>query len=147
MKRFTFVAALAVALAGCVSSSTVGFVDGHVLPPRFAGYSHRAWIEGRTLVIEVDQIPGLNVGLIRYRIVDGNIYLCPVRASSGGPGRDIIRIDLSSESLPSDWQDRIYWLTYEAYYPIGNRAFWCARYRHPSERVRVVVTRSDGKRE
>jgi len=137
MKRLALMPLLAVALASCVSSTTVGFVDRDCLPLRFVGYSYRAWIEGRTLVIEVDQIPGLHVSFIEYWVIDGDIYLSPRRASSGGPGRDLVRIDLSSENLSSGWEDRIYWLTHEALYPIGNRAFWRRDEREPAERVRV----------
>jgi len=137
MMRLAFIPALAFALAGCVSSTTVGFVDRDDLPHEFVGYSYRAWIEGRTIVIEVDQIPGLHVSFVEYWVIDGDIYLSPRRASSGGPGRDLVRIDLSSENLPSDWKDRIYWLTHEALYPIGDRAFWQSDEREPAERVRV----------
>jgi len=136
-QRVCLLTTLLFAIVGCVDSRSVGYVDRSNVPDGFVGKSYRAWLDGRTIFIEVDQIPGLNVVGIEHRIDAGAIYLQPRRASSGGGGTALLRVDLSAESLPPGWERRIYWLTLEYFYPPGNPGYSRPEARKPAERVQV----------
>jgi hypothetical protein len=123
--------------AGCVSSSSVGYEVVAELPEGFVGRSHRAWVEGYVLTLEVDQTPGLRVVGIDFEIEGDAIHLIPRRISGGGAGKELFRVDLSGQHLTADWQTRVYWLVDEAYYPPGHSAFWDEEARRPTSRVRV----------
>jgi hypothetical protein len=139
MNRFLAGTALfAVAtVAGCVSSSSVGYEVVAELPEGFVGRAHRAWVEDSVVVVEVDQAPGLRVVEIDYEIRDDAIHLIPRRISGGGVGKELFGVDLSDQHLPAEWQTRVYWLVDEAYYPPGHSAFWDEEARRPTCRVRV----------
>ena len=140
MKRVRiFLVCLAFLAAGCPSSSSVGYVDRSDLPEYFLGSSHRAWLEGSRILVEVDQLPGLNVARIGYRVDGDAIYLLPQRISSGGAGTSVLSVDLASEAHTNGWETRIYWLTEEYFYPIGHPGFWNASKRKPSERVELQL--------
>lgn len=132
-----FVVLLFLTVTGCPSSNAVGYVDADALPDGFLGSSHRAWLEGSQILVEVEQIPGLNVVDIHYRVEGEDVYLMPRRASSGGGGTYVVTVDLSSETLAEGWASRVYWLTGEFYYPLGHPGFWDRSERRPSERVKL----------
>lgn len=131
-----------VVLLGCVSSSTVGYVDESAIPVDYVGRSHRTWAVGNEIFVEVEQIPGFNVADITFEIREGSIYLTPVRVSSGGSGRRTFQIKIPTKGLGSSWMDRVYWLTREGYYPITARGYWRRGDRAPSGRVRVQFSLS-----
>ena len=136
VKGLTLVfAVLAVMSAGCVSSNTVGYIDRIDLPDQYLGKSHRAWLEESRLWIEVDQIPGIWVASVSYRVDDDAVYLKPNRASCCGPGLTLLHVDLPADQLSAGWENRIYWLIRERYYPILNSAFWDESERRPTGRV------------
>jgi hypothetical protein len=101
-----------------VSSRSAGFVDGDALEPdRYAGRAQRAWRDGQTLVVEIDQYPGLNVVDIEHDVLDGAIYLVPYRRSTTASGTSEFRIELNDVQLSDDWHERVYWVTDETFSP------------------------------
>ena len=131
---------LALMLAGCVSSSTVGYVDDVALPPNFAGSSHRAWAGPHQHAIAIELVQnGLKIVSIDFRVDGGDIYLLPRRVSSRGAGKSLFVVELAEASLPEDWRNRSYWLTGERFYPFGNAGFWRRSAREPSRRFRLEL--------
>ncbi len=134
---------LLLSIASCVSSSSVGYVDdGLGVPPHLFKNPPRIWIKDSTITVEVEQTrgPGEFVARIGYRIDDSDVYLIPYHISSGRGGKSLLTVDLRAETLPKDWQDRVYWLTGESLYPIGHSAFWDRSLREPSRRVKVAFS-------
>ena len=129
------VTVVAVMSAGCVSSNTAGYIDRVDLPDEYLGKSHRAWLEETRLWIEVDQIPGIWVANVSYRVDNDAVYLTPDRASCCGPGLTLLHVDLPSDQLSEGWEKRVYWLIGETHYPIMHSAFWDESERNPTERV------------
>ena len=126
-------------LAGCVSSTSVGYRDAAGLPDGFVGRAHRAWIEGATVFVEVDQDPDLQVVAIDHRIEGDAVYLMPRRLSVGSEGCATFRIDLPEHAVAPGATPEVYWHLGETYYPLLNAAFWNPAAREPTARVRVQL--------
>jgi len=102
-----------IVLVGCSSTITIQDVD---TPPMSLVYvEDQAWAKGKTLFIEVNQRPGLNLARITPIVYKGDVYLEQLRISSGGKRKEIFELDLSSCDLPKDWQDKIYWIAGHSY--------------------------------
>ena len=81
---------------------------------------------------------GIALGaLLCNRLLKGQVHATFVPL--GAVALSVFTIDLSSEALPEGWQDRIYWLTRESFYPAGHSGFWRVEARQPSERVRLEL--------
>lgn len=70
----------------------------------------KAWSKGNSLHIEIDTLPGLNIVTLTPIIFDDAIYIRHSAISTGGGHRVEFILDLSTYNLPSNWQDKIYWL-------------------------------------
>jgi hypothetical protein len=125
---------LSVLFLACRSSDTIGYTEADHLPNRYVGDSYRAWLVRNTLVVEVEQIPGLNVADIECAVVGQDIHLSPTRISSGGPGMTTFEVPLPSFHSPKLWVDHLYWVTFETFTPI-----WSGKPTEPTQRVRVLL--------
>jgi hypothetical protein len=141
LHRLAFVVTgLAVLACGCVCPRPQSFTDATALPSDFVGESYRAYAERQRLVIEVSQIPGLNVVAFDEYVQDGVLYLSPRRISSGGGGIRKFEIDVSKYHFGQDWPTHVYWLVEGPYwYPIGHAGFWSSAHRDPWVRKRMEV--------
>jgi hypothetical protein len=134
-------AIIAFGLAGCVSPAPQAFVDADDLPSKFAGREYRAFAQDQRLMIEVSQIPGLNVSGFESFEQDGAVYVSPHRISSGGGGTARFEVDLSKYHLGADWPEHVYWLLESYAYPIGNPGFWSSSKRSPWKRKQMDIAR------
>jgi hypothetical protein len=136
---FRLLAALLLATAGCVSSRSAGVVDDDpATPPPYFKSLPRVWTKGKMITVEVEQTGGTVVASIGYRIEEGAIYLWPCSISGGRKGTSLLTVDLESELLPHDWQDRVYWLSGESLYPMGHSAYWDRSMREPAHRTKIA---------
>ena len=60
-QRVCLLTTLLLATADCAPSRTEEYVDRSNVPDGFVGKSYRAWLDERTIFIEVQQVPGLNL--------------------------------------------------------------------------------------
>jgi len=127
------------ACVGLTPPPALGFVDVHALPPHFVGTEHRVFADGDRLIVEVEQIPGLNVADLEAFERDGSLYISPIRISSGGPGRRQLEVDVARFGLGPDWHRNVYWLV-EACFPSPfTSAFWAKEEWPPWHRMRMNV--------
>jgi hypothetical protein len=99
---------VAIMVSGCVCPSRKTFVD--VTQPEEFNYHEKMSVDGQKLIIEVEQIPGLNIVSIHPLILQDIIYLERSAVSSGGAGTGRFELDFSRYNLPDDWSNRIYWI-------------------------------------
>jgi hypothetical protein len=132
---------IATFLSGCLAPRATSFVDAAALPPDYVGRSHRASAKEQLLIIEVSQIPGLNVvGFDAFK-QDGALYVSPRRVSSGGRHTAQFQIDISKFHLGADWPEHVYWLLNSYAYPIGHPGFWSKEKRAPLPRKKIDIAR------
>lgn len=132
---------MAMFLTGCVAPRPQSFVDADALPQYFVGRELRVSAKGDRLVVEVSQIPGLNVVGFDAFEQDGAIYVSPRRISSGGGGTGKFEIDVSKFQVGSDWPQHVYWLLAEYAYPISHPGFWSSEKRLPWPRKKMEIAR------
>ena len=120
-------------LLACTSSDAVGYAAADRLPRDFLGESHRAWLAGQSLFVEIEQIAGFNVADIECAISGQDLHLSPIRISSGGSGKTTFEIVLP-ESHSADRAEHLFWVTHETFTPI-----WLGRPTEPTERVRLLL--------
>lgn len=72
-------------------------------------YKPRFFGEGKTLIVEVENIGGLNIVTITNMLYLGELYLGGIRNSSGGKVTSKFYIDVSRFNLKDDWKNHIYW--------------------------------------
>ena len=137
----TTCAGLAVFLCGCVAPRPQSFVDAEFLPQGYVGREHRTLVRGAKLVIEVSQIPGLNVARIDSFAQDGALYLSPFRISSGGNGKRQFEVDVSQYHLPDDWPEHVYWVVESYAYPFITAGFWSSAKQSPWVRKQVEIVK------
>jgi hypothetical protein len=130
---------IAVFVTGYVAPRPQGFVDADALPPDFIGREYRASAKGERLIVEVSQIPGLNVAGLDAFEQDGALYVSPRRISSGGGGTKRFEVDVTKYRLGADWPQHVYWLLQEYAYPIGHSGFWSSEKRSPWPRKKMEI--------
>jgi len=123
-----------------VSSRSAGYVDDDPgSPPPYFKNAPRAWTKGRTITIEIEQADGpTKVASLGYRIEGDSVYLWPNNISGGRRGTSLLTVDLENEPLPHDWEDRVYWLSGEQFYPIGHSAYWDRSMCEPAHRTKIA---------
>jgi hypothetical protein len=137
-----FCGVIVVFVTGCVAPRPQSFVEADALPSDFAGREHLTFVRGERLIIEVSQIPGLNV--VGFDVFEqaGALYVSPRRISSGGGGTAQFEVDVTKYRLGADWPQHVYWLLEEYAYPIGHPGFWSSEKRLPWPRKKMeIVTR------
>ena len=132
---------VAACLLGCVAPRATSFVDADALPHDYIGRDHHASAKDDILIVEVSQIPGLNVSGLDAFKQDGALYLCPRRVSSGGGGTAQFEIDVSKYHLGTDWSEHVYWLLDSYAYPISHPGFWSKEKREPWPRKKMDIAR------
>jgi hypothetical protein len=138
-----FIVPLLLAAAGCVSSRSAGYVDDDPgSPPPYFKSSPKAWTKGRTIIVEIDQPGGTKVAWLDYRIEEDAVYLWPYSISGGQKGTSLLTVDLEREALSDDWQERVFWVSGESYYPMGHSAFWDRSLREPAHRTKILFSPS-----
>jgi hypothetical protein len=125
---------VSVLLFACRSSDTVGYVEADNLPRGYLGESYRAWLAGTNLVVEVQQIPGLNVADIECAVAGEDLHFSPTRISSGGPGKTTFEVPLPNSHPANFWAEHLYWVTLKTFTPM-----WLGRPTEPTVRVRVLL--------
>ena len=105
------------------------------------GRDHRAFAMDHLLIVEVSQIPGLNVAGFDTFEQDGALYVSPRRASSGGGGTAQFQVEISKFHLGADWSEHVYWLLNSYAYPIVNPGFWSKEKREPWPRKKMDIAR------
>lgn len=105
----TLLIAAVITLAGCVSPQKVRFFDEALYsgPPTITGVSADGDILRITL--KQDSAPAWVAG-VEAEVIKGDVYLSTVHISSPVHVQEFT-VDLSSDSFPRDWKDRIYWIT------------------------------------
>jgi hypothetical protein len=98
---------VAACLSGCVAPRAMSFVDADALPRDYVGRNHRASAKDEVLIVEVSQIPGLNVVGFDAFEQDGALYVSPRRVSSGDGGTAQLEVDLSKFHLGREWPEHI----------------------------------------
>jgi hypothetical protein len=73
------------------------------------GPEYRAFAREERLIVEVSQIPGLNVVRLDAFVQDGALYVEPTLISSGGPGIRQFEVDVSRYHLTADWPQQVFW--------------------------------------
>ncbi len=130
---------IAVFLTGCATPRPQSFVDADALPSNYAGRGQRAFTSGGRLIVEVSQIPGVNVAGLDAFEQDGALYLSPRRISSGGGGTRRFEVDVSKFQVRVDWSQHVYWLLEEYAYPIFHPGFWSSEKRLPWPRKKMEI--------
>jgi hypothetical protein len=72
-------------------------------------YAAKFYVSDRTLVVTIENVPGINVAGITPVVSDDGVVLQATRISSGGGGQRVFCVELSSYPLEADWIDRIWW--------------------------------------
>ena len=140
--RCTFGILSCITLVGCVSSSTVVYEDESTstLPRLWLGNAHRVWIRDRVIHVEIDQVGGYNLAHINYRLSGDDVLLSPgIFISSGSPGKEMFTVDLSSESLPENWQDHVYW-SIRPSYAFCRPEYWDKSLQKPERRIKIILS-------
>lgn len=137
--RLAFGLGAASMLCGCTSPKPQSFVDVQVLPSLFAGREHHAYAIGNKLVVEIHQCPGLNVARIDAFEQVGDLYLSPLRISSGGAGTSRFEADVARYPLPDDWPKHVYWIVDSYAYPLITAGFWSKAKQVPWSRKQIDV--------
>jgi hypothetical protein len=137
--RLVSVGFIVVALTGCVSPRPQSFADADALPWAFVGREYRSFVRGEQLIIEVSQIPGLNVVGFDAFEQAGALYVSPRRISSGGGGTVQFEVGIAKYRLGADWPQHVYWLLEEYAYPIVNPGFWSSEKRSPWPRKKMEI--------
>jgi|GEM_PF-5780765 len=105
-----FYGSIALFLSGCVEPRPESFVDAAALPYGYVGQEYRTFAKGERLIVEVSQIPGLNVAGFDAFVQDSALYVSPRRISSGGGGIRQFEVDVSKYHLAADWSQHVFWL-------------------------------------
>jgi hypothetical protein len=74
-------------------------------------YKAEMHIEGKKLIIKLDNPMGLRVARIDHLYRDGNVYIGAQRISTGGRRVYTYEVDLSGYDLPDDFNRRMYWVS------------------------------------
>jgi len=132
---------VAAALSGCIAPRATSFVDVDALPHDYVGRNHHVSAKDNLLIVEVSQIPGLNVAGLDAFKQDGALYVSPRRVSSGGSGTAQFAVDVSKYHLGIEWPEHVYWLLDSYAYPIGHPGFWSKEKRDPWPRKKMDIAR------
>ena len=95
-------------LAGCTSTCIITDDSSDVT---LSYRETRAWANNKTIFVEINQKPGMNLAQIIPIFYEGNIYLKQQLRSGGGKGLEVLKVDLGRYDLPANWNDHVYWIT------------------------------------
>jgi hypothetical protein len=93
-------------MAGCMSglSSSIGLAELE------RDYQARFSVYEKTLYVDVENVPGLNLSSVESLSHDGKLFLAGNFISSGGRHHRRFTIDLSSMDLAPGWEGQTFWV-------------------------------------
>jgi len=65
--------------------------------------------DGKTLIVEIENVGGLNIRYLSKMVYQKELYLGGIRVSSGPKYKKRFYVDISQFNLKDDWENHVYW--------------------------------------